>query len=91
MGKKRKQEEETIEVSDEVTFTDSTTEEAVEQIEEPEKVEVKSEEETMLKATEWARQDPDRPDPTLFNWWDAQGVMPESKYQSIKATVFRKQ
>lgn len=47
-------------------------------------------EETMFKAGEWARQDPDKPDPLLFAWWDAQGVMPYDKYLSIKPKVFRK-
>ena len=47
-------------------------------------------EETMFKAGEWARQDPDHPDPLLFAWWDTQGVMPYDKYLSIKPKVFRK-
>jgi hypothetical protein len=41
-------------------------------------------------ATEWARQDPDKPDPFLFAWWDTQGAIPKEKYDEAKAKVFKK-
>jgi len=44
----------------------------------------------MLKASEWALSDADRPDPHLFSWWDKKGVMAKEKYEEIKQQVFRK-
>lgn len=43
-----------------------------------------------FKASEWARQDPDKPDEHLFLWWDSKGVIPKSEYQEIKNKVFKK-
>ncbi len=45
---------------------------------------------TMLKASEWAHQDGDKPDPHLFLWWDSKGVIGQSEYEEIKNQVFRK-
>lgn len=42
-----------------------------------------------LKATEWAKEDPDKPDYHLFIWHDSKGVIPKEKYEEIKKTLVR--
>jgi len=41
-------------------------------------------------ATEWAKQDPDKPDPHLFMWWDKEGAISKKKYEEAKAIVYKK-
>lgn len=41
-------------------------------------------------ATEWAKQDPDKPDPHLFVWWDKEGAISKDAYEEVKAKVFKK-
>ena len=45
---------------------------------------------TTLRASEWAKQDPDKPDAHLFLWWDKEGVISEDEYLKIKAQVHKK-
>ena len=43
-----------------------------------------------FKATEWAKQDPDKPDYHLFLFWNSEGAIPQSRYEEVKKQVFRK-
>jgi len=86
MGKKKKKETEEPLEEEEVTLTvpeDSSESEP----EEPKPAPKKTGQ--MFKAGEWAKQDSDKPDPLLFQWWDQKGVMPESEYKEIKKQVYR--
>lgn len=89
MAKKKKSQKEIDE-----SIEEKKEEEVIEYPPSGEKAEPKPEPKAVPKgeflATEWAKQDPDKPDPHLFLWWDKEGAIPKSKYEEAKAKVFKK-